>query len=204
MVLLAGRLPDILPAPLAGTGLGKPRDLAGLPTPQREDDLLGRFAAEMSFLYGFVERMGLVPADRDDIIQEVFLVFHRRRADFDHSRPLRPWLAGIAYRLTLAQRRTGRELASDTLDPTDERSQSPEQDYVERESAEMVRVALQKLPPKQRAVFIMHEIAGLDVVEVARAVGVPRFTVYSRLREGRRAFSAAVKRLLEKDTVHES
>ncbi len=168
------------------------------------DELLGRFAEEMPFLYGFVERMGIPPSDRDDIIQEVFLVFHRRRADFDQSRQLRPWLSGIAYRLTLSQRRAGRELVSEALDPADERGQSPEQDYVQRESAEVVRMALQKLPPKQRAVFVLHEIQGMDVVAIAHAVGVPRFTVYSRLREGRRAFSEAVKRLLGKDAVHES
>jgi RNA polymerase sigma-70 factor, ECF subfamily len=191
MLLQAARLPGVSPLPFSGVS-------GGATLPQGED-LLGRFAEEMRFLYGFVERMGVAPADRDDIIQEAFLVFHRRRADFDHSRPLRPWLAGIAYRLTLSMRRTGREYASDGLDPADERGRSPEQDYSQRESVEVVRMALQKLPAKQRAVFILHEIQGLDVVEVARAVGVPRFTVYSRLREGRRVFSQAVKRLLGKE-----
>jgi RNA polymerase sigma-70 factor, ECF subfamily len=186
MLVQANRLPGTRPESVSG------------------DDLLGRFAEEMPFLYGFVERMGIPSADRDDIIQEVFLVFHRRRADFDRSRQLRPWLSGIAYRLTLSQRRPGRELASETIDSVDERGRSPEQDYVQRESAELVRVALQKLPPKQRAIFVLHEIQGMDVVEIAHAVGVPRFTVYSRLREGRRVFSDAVKRLLGKDAAHES
>lgn len=131
--------------------------------------------------------------------RKFFLVFHRRRADFDHSRPLRPWLAGIAYRLTLSLRRTARENPFDGLDPADELGRSPEQEYSQRELVNVVRMALQKLPAKQRAVFILHEIQGLDVVEVARAVGVPRFTVYSRLRQGRLVFSEAVKRMLGKE-----
>ncbi len=162
-------------------------------------DLVDRFAEEMPFLYGFVARMGVAAADRDDIIQEVFLVFHRRRAHFDANRALRPWLTGIAYRITLEQRRHGRELSSAALDPADDTSRSPEQDLVHRESAHIAMQALQKLPPKQRAVFILHELQGQDVIEVARALRVPRFTVYSRLREGRRAFAAAASRLLGKD-----
>lgn len=167
-----------------------------------DDDLLGRFVDEMPFLYGFVQRMGSPAADRDDIIQEVFLVFHRRRGDFDAGRPLRPWLTGIAYRLTLTHRRHGREIATGSVAPHDERGRSPEEDLVRKQSADLVWRALQKLPAKQRAVFILHEIQGLDVVDVARAVRVPRFTVYSRLREGRRGFAATVKRLMGEDGEH--
>lgn len=174
-------------------------DDAGAP---RELPLLDRFVDEMPFLYGFVERMGLPPSDRDDVIQEVFLILHRRQSDFDGNRPLRPWLAGIAYRLTLQQRRPKREVDLQGADVRDERSRSPEQQAVSNESADLAWQALQKIPAKQRAVFILHEIQGQDVPDVAKALGVPRFTVYSRLREARKAFASAVDRLVGKDGWH--
>lgn len=162
-------------------------------------DRIEHFVQELPFLYGFVQRMGVGSADRDDIIQDVFLVYHRRYADFDTSRPLRPWLTGIAYRVTLDQGRRKREQALGFVDPTDEGARSPEQELARRESVDIVARALQKLPPKQRAVFILHEIEGQDVADLARNLGVPRFTVYSRLRAGRRTFAAAVNRMLGKE-----
>jgi len=180
--------------------MGPPQGVARAgPSADDGSNLLDRFVEELPFLYGFVARMGVAASDRDDIIQEVFLVFHRRRDDFDNERALRPWLSGIAYRVTLEQRKPGRELSFASVDAPDEISRSPEQVLSQRESESIAHQALMKLPPKKRAVFILHELQGQDVADVAKALRVPRFTVYSRLRQGRLAFSAAAARLLGKD-----
>src|SRR5436853_6541934 len=64
------------------------------------------FRAHASFVAGFLVRLGVRPADLDDLMQEVFVVAHRRRG-FQPG-PARPttWLARVAIRVAMAHRRT--------------------------------------------------------------------------------------------------
>src|SRR5215831_16231257 len=64
------------------------------------------FRAHASFVAGFLVRLGVRPADLDDLMQEVFMVAHRRGGFVPG--PARPttWLARIAIRIAMAHRRT--------------------------------------------------------------------------------------------------
>ena len=64
------------------------------------------FRAHASFVAGFLVRLGVRPSDLDDLMQEVFVVAHRR-GGFQPG-PARPttWLARIAIRVAMAHRRT--------------------------------------------------------------------------------------------------
>jgi len=55
--------------------------------------------------------------------------------------------------------------------------------------------ALDTLDFDRRAVFILHEIDGVAIPEIARALEIPSNTAYSRLRLARADFGAAVRRL---------
>jgi len=158
--------------------------------------LTERFLAELPGLHAFVERMGVHKADGDDLIQEVFLVFHRRRADYDPMRPLAPWLRGIAYRLTLNHfklRRDQPQQHNEELCRAVTVVSDPESRAAAGEALAIVRAALEALPVKLRAVFIMREIDGMEMRDVARALGIPRFTAYSRLRLARAKFSSVAR-----------
>ena len=52
-----------------------------------------------------MRRLGVRPAELDDLCQEVFAVVFRRLSDYDPSRPIEPWLFGIAYRVMLDHHR---------------------------------------------------------------------------------------------------
>jgi len=55
--------------------------------------------------------------------------------------------------------------------------------------------ALESLALDKRAVFVLYEIDGEEMSEVARTLEIPVNTAYSRLRGARAEFAAAVKRL---------
>jgi RNA polymerase sigma-70 factor (ECF subfamily) len=59
-----------------------------------------------------------------------------------------------------------------------------------RRSLALARVQhiLDQMPPKKRVVFVLHEIEGLDVPEIAELVGAPRVTVRTRLHYARKEF----------------
>lgn len=54
--------------------------------------------------------------------------------------------------------------------------------------------ALDELELERRAVFVMHELDGQAVPEIAAALEIPLGTAYSRLRLAREDMTAAVRR----------
>jgi RNA polymerase sigma-70 factor (ECF subfamily) len=55
--------------------------------------------------------------------------------------------------------------------------------------------ALAALDLDKRAVFVLHDLDGLEAHEIARTLDLPVFTVYSRLRVAPEKFAAAVRRM---------
>jgi RNA polymerase sigma-70 factor (ECF subfamily) len=53
---------------------------------------------------------------------------------------------------------------------------------------------LAKLSPKKRMVFVLFEIEGLPVDEIARVVGCPENTVWSRLHHARAEMLAMARK----------
>src|SRR2546423_716670 len=117
----------------------------------------------------------------------------RRRETFDAQRPLRPWLAGIAFRVARHHgRRRWREVHDESIDPEDSALQGEELIAAARLRA-LVLAALARLPARHREVLVLHEIDGLETREVATLLGLPMGTVYTRVRRARAAFAAVLR-----------
>jgi RNA polymerase sigma-70 factor (ECF subfamily) len=152
------------------------------------------FETELDFVHRMLRRSGASRADADDLAQEVFLVLWRRWDDYDPRRPLRPWLAGIIFRVAHDHfRRTRREVPSGFVDREDPRS--PLDDLATARARALVLRALSALPERQRAVMILHELEGMAISELAEALLVPISTLYSRLKKARENFARQVRRL---------
>ena len=155
------------------------------------------FDAESSYVWNTLKRLGVQERDVEDLTHEVFITVHRRLADYDPSRPLRPWLFGISLRVAMRYRelaRHRREVMSTDLEAVDQAPRADE--LLDRKRAQdLVLQALEALDLERRAVFVMHEIDGEGIPEVAEALGIPLNTAYSRLRRARELFAASVKRL---------
>ena len=152
------------------------------------------FTAERDYVRRSLRRLGAAPADVEDLTQEVFLVLNSRWAELDLSQPLRPYLFAIAVRVSAALRRKRRrELAFGILEVRDERPRPDEAfDFAQRSAH--LHAALATVPSERRAVLTMHELEQVPVAEVARALSIPLFTVYSRLRKGRAELASAILR----------
>ena len=142
--------------------------------------LVDRFQAEV---YGLCVRLLNHRHDAEDVTQEVFLRIFRSLRKWDSSRPLRPWIMGIAVnrcRTWLAQRARRPELA----DYLHETAAAPPAD----DSAELVseiQAALRQLRPEYRSVFVLFHEHGHPYEEIAEALGRPVGTIKTWLHRAR-------------------
>jgi RNA polymerase sigma-70 factor, ECF subfamily len=167
------------------------------PPPLTADEAcLDAFQRELDYLYRSLRRLGTAPSEVDDLAQEVFLALRSSWPEYDQTRPLRPYLFGIAFRIAAAHhRKWRREVAFEVVEMPDT-APAPDDVLLAKQSRAVLLSALERIPLPRRAVLVMHDIDGTPVEEVAAALGIPRFTVYSRLRKARRELESAVRKLM--------
>ena len=66
------------------------------------------FQTHFSYVFHTLRRLGVAARDLPDVTHDVFVTAYRRFCEYDPSRPLRPWLFGIALRLAADHRRLAR------------------------------------------------------------------------------------------------
>ncbi|MBN2573207.1 MAG: sigma-70 family RNA polymerase sigma factor [Deltaproteobacteria bacterium] len=161
-----------------------------------EPDLPSIYRSEFSYVWKTLRRLGAPSADIEDLAHDVFVVAHRHLGDYDPTRPLRPWLFGIAVRVVSDHRRVGRnsrEIPGEIAEAVDA-TPSVQDRLEDREARALLMRALDELDLEQRAVLVMHDLDELPVPEIAAALSIPLNTAYSRLRLARAAVSAWVAR----------
>ena len=155
------------------------------------------FQAEYSYVSNTLRRLGVREADLEDVAHEVFLAVHRRLSTYDPSRPLRPWLFGIAFRAASDYRRLARhhrEVSDEHIDVADDAPGADDHVFA-RQARELVGKALDVLDLDKRAVLVMCDIDGHSVPEIAAALNIPLNTAYSRLRLARAQFTSVITAL---------
>jgi RNA polymerase sigma-70 factor (ECF subfamily) len=129
-------------------------------------------------------------------VQDVFLVLHRRWADFEHQSSLRTWIYGISLRVASDHtRRARRERArwSPEVPELESPAESPDRIYQQREAARLLQAALGQLDDKEREMLVLVELEERSVVEAADSLGINLNTAYSRLRRARQSFEKALR-----------
>lgn len=163
---------------------------------EREATCVAVYERELDYLFETLQRLGASPREIEDLAHEVFLVLLRNWSDLDLSRPFRPYLFAVAFRVVCAhRRRRRREVPYAYLDAEDQ-AIGPEETLASKESTRLLIAALDTVPLPRRAVVVMHDLDGVSIVEVAAKLRLTRFGAYARLRKARRELASAVKRLL--------
>jgi RNA polymerase sigma-70 factor (ECF subfamily) len=154
------------------------------------------YRAQFAYVWRALRRLGVREDDLADVTHDVFVVVHRKLGDYDASRPLKPWLFGICFRTALDRKRKASSFREALVDEIVAASPLPASDELvsAREAHDAVMRALDALDDDKRAVFVMHELEGLSMPEVAQLIDAPLNTLYSRLRLAREAFVAAVRK----------
>lgn len=159
------------------------------------------YAEQFDYVWRTLRRLGVRERDLEDKAHDVFVVVYRTLERYDRSRPIKPWLFGIAFRVVSDYRRRAgfaREVPVDVAGEAPDMGPGAFEHVAAAERRALVGEALDALPIDQRAVFVMVELEGLAVPEIAATLAIPDNTAYSRLRLARRRFTAAVQRLVSR------
>lgn len=144
----------------------------------------------------WIRAMGGPEADRDDLVQDVFLVVYRRLPDFD-GKNVGGWLYQIARRKVRDFRRLFwvRHLFGQSVPLSETIAKSagnPLESLETKEQGELLEELLSNLNPDQRAAFVLFEIEGYSGEEIARLQGVPLNTVWARIHKARKKLQARI------------
>jgi RNA polymerase sigma-70 factor (TIGR02960 family) len=149
--------------------------------------------------------------EAEDAVQETFLNAWRGRSGFDGGSQVRAWLYRIATNVCLDMlRRSSRRAAAlatgpgsppevpwlqpypdGLLDAAAPADQQPEETAIRRETISLAfLVALQALPPRQRAALIARDVLGWPASETAEALGTSVAAANSALQRARATMSS--------------
>ena len=180
-----------LSAPLAAEPDGA-APVAGKPRTQAEDVRIAQaMSAYFELVWRSVRRFGVPAASADDAAQQVFLIFAHRLANVEPGRD-RSFLLSVAVRVAANARRQqgrSREVLADTeLEAAPESDRNPEQLLSHKQRRAELDRALSSLSHEQRVVFVLYELEGFSLPEIATALAIPLGTATSRLARGRERF----------------
>lgn len=146
------------------------------------------FRTHAPSVWRVLRRLGVREADVEDQCQEVFVVVHRKLAEFEGRSQFKTWIYGICLRVASDYRRRAHVRREEpTADVPEQQHSPPQARLLERAQARaLLDAALAELDEDKRAVFVLYEIEEVPMAEVALAAGCPLQTAYSRLHAARR------------------
>ncbi|HLK41361.1 MAG TPA: sigma-70 family RNA polymerase sigma factor [Polyangiaceae bacterium] len=155
------------------------------------------FRGHAGYVWNTLRRLGVPPADLEDLTHDVFLRVHRHLAQYDPTRAVRPWLFGFAFRVASQYRRRAyrRHEVFGEPEAAAHAGTTPEEQMAAAEDRALVLEALQAIELGRRAVFVLYEIDGATMKDIGDSLGIPVNTAYSRLRVARTEFTDAVRKL---------
>ena len=149
-------------------------------------------------IYNFILRQVRTPAVAEDLAQDVFMRVVQKGAEFrSEEARFSTWVFTIARNFCIDHQRkmslrrhpsldqaaspgTGRTLGERTADTHP--SASVERLAIKNELSVRIASAVEELPPDQREVFLLREVASIPFKDIAEMIGVPESTAKSRMR----------------------
>jgi RNA polymerase sigma-70 factor, ECF subfamily len=152
-------------------------------------------------------RLGGSEVDPEDIVQETFLVVSRKWSTVRDDGNFVSWLFQITRKIVANHRRRlrWRRMWSGQQDVASVRFEGPDPDaqLERRRLVALFHRAVERLPEKQRTVFVLYELEGMSTAAIAELTQRNLSTVKVQLSRARDAFVAAYQRLLRREGGHE-
>lgn len=137
--------------------------------------------------------------DSEDVTQEVFIRVWKNASGFDGRYSLTTWIYRITCNLCYDSLRRRKVLSMFSISPSVYETSapeplSPEEDFITKETWEIFCRASHNLSPKQRAVFTLRDLEGLDTEEITAITGLTPDQIKSNLHIARKKIRIELER----------
>lgn len=155
------------------------------------------FERHHSALYRFISRLTRYSAaDLDDLVQTTFVEALRSSASFGRKSQVRTWLFGIAANVIRHHVRSGKRREK-LLESYGEQAKSLSCRYAENAAERRLLLArlaaaFESLPHELKVVFALCYLEEVEGPEAAKALGIPKGTLWRRLHHARKALQSAI------------
>jgi RNA polymerase sigma-70 factor (ECF subfamily) len=135
--------------------------------------------------------LGVPAADREDVAQEIFVRVFRHLGGFRPGNPFSGWIYRITVNAVHDYRRRARRApredfdADAVLENAPDSAPDPEQSVELSHRQRLLEEAMARLSERERAVFVLREIEGMETRQVARALRITTITVRRHLSRAR-------------------
>jgi RNA polymerase sigma-70 factor (ECF subfamily) len=153
-------------------------------------------ADDMELAARIVRNVGAPDSAIEDLVQQAFQICAARIDDIEPGKE-RSFLVQTAIWLTANARRTllrGREVVIDDLSDVADGRPSPEELSDQRRLLRRMAAIFGAMDVDMRAVFVLYEVEGMTMAEIAAVLDLAPGTVASRLRRAREEFMARLRR----------
>ncbi len=172
-------------------------EAARVPEPNTDPTRLRElFHAQYASVWRLLRRFGVHPSRLDDAAQEVFWVAARRLSSIEVGKE-RSFLYGVSLRVAsnhARRQKVALPVSEHEVDALCDPQPTPETRLEHRQAREVLYAVLDRLPAELRTVFVLFELEGLPVRDIAELEDIPLGTASSRLRRAREEFSAIARR----------
>lgn len=134
--------------------------------------------------------------DAEDLVQEVYLRAYDKLESLRHPDLKKEWLYRIARNICLNQVKRNSRWSISSLEPGDDRqvAETPEVQLDQAEQLRILKNVINRLPRKQREIFVLKEYSRLSYREIAAVLDIKEGTVMSRLSRARQSVIEKMRR----------
>jgi RNA polymerase sigma-70 factor (ECF subfamily) len=152
------------------------------------------YAEHATMVWSGMRRLGVPEAYIEDAVQDVFLVAHRRLADFEGRSSIKTWLYGISLRVAKDYRRAQVrhaqrvERLAELLSVSPVSSPTPAKEAERREARRALDAILAELDEDHREILVLVDLEGFSVRDAATMLNLHLRACQRRLRAAHVAF----------------
>lgn len=138
---------------------------------------------------GIIHKMIDLSSERKDLAQDIYLKVYQKLPTFRFQSRLSTWVAQIGYNTCLDYLRKKKLPVTGDIESIPDSTDvaiNGEQVF-SKERAQLLRAAIDKLPPISRTLIILYHTEDLSYEEIGQVVQLPQGTVKSYLFRARKA-----------------
>jgi RNA polymerase sigma-70 factor (ECF subfamily) len=136
-----------------------------------------------------------------DAVQESFIKIWKNLSNYDPKMKFSTWMYKIVTNSAIDRLRSIKRMNLVNIDDISEKlekiSNPGTEEYLDnKETGQLIRIVCEELPEKQRLIFILRDLHGMESQEVESILDLPDTSVKSNLYLARKAIRERLSRLL--------